>query len=601
MFDLNLSQLLPPLPRNTSLVTIALKVNGTPVPDTIRIKGVRVSRCANRISFATVTILDGNVSRQQFESSDMDILSPGNPVEILVGYHGSNESVFKGIIIRHALKIKEGTSSYIELECKDEAIKLTAGRKNKYYFQSKDSDIIEDILRNGGVQQTDVESTTVLHKEMVQYFVTDWDFIVMRAEANGMLVYTEDGKVIAKKPDFNQQPKFPLNFGTSIIEFEAEMDARDQFPTAQATIWKPGDQNVLAAQPGAGAPQAPAGPSGGGLGGNLSGNPPNTDYTQTLGWQFYPLQHAGYLANEEVQQWAGAQMTKSQLAKSQGRVKFLGVADIHPGECLNLQGVGQRHTGKVFVTAITHEVTEGGWFTHAQFGFPRQWFVEMFDNVADAPAAALVPAVQGLYTGVVTDLANDPDGEDRIQVRLPLVNAQGEGIWMRIACQDAGNNRGSFWRPEISDEVVVAFLNDDPRSGIVLGMLNSSAKPAPLPTTNDNHEKGWVTRSAMKWIFNDDKKSMILETPGGKKVTVDEDADKIQLEDEHGNKITLDANGIVVDSSKDLTLKAVGKIKIEGSEITASAQTNFKAEGQAKADLTSAGDVTLKGTFVKIN
>lgn len=147
----------------------------------------------------------------------------------------------------------------------------------------------------------------------------------------------------------------------------------------------------------------------------------------------------------------------------------------------------------------------------------------------------------------------------------------------------------------------MAFLNDDPRSGIVLGMLNSSAKPAPLPTTNDNHEKGWVTRSAMKWIFNDDKKSMILETPGGKKVTVDEDADKIQLEDEHGNKITLDANGIVVDSSKDLTLKAVGKIKIEGSEITASAQTNFKAEGQAKADLTSAGDVTLKGTFVKIN
>ena len=29
----------------------------------------------------------------------------------------------------------------------------------------------------------------------------------------------------------------------------------------------------------------------------------------------------------------------------------------------------------------------------------------------------------------------------------------------------------------MNDEVIVAFINDDPRHAIVLGMLNSSAKP----------------------------------------------------------------------------------------------------------------------------
>ena len=37
---------------------------------------------------------------------------------------------------------------------------------------------------------------------------------------------------------------------------------------------------------------------------------------------------------------------------------------------------------------------------------------------------------------------------------------------------DAGENRGSFWRPEIGDEVVLGFLNSDPRDAIILGMLN---------------------------------------------------------------------------------------------------------------------------------
>ena len=74
----------------------------------------------------------------------------------------------------------------------------------------------------------------------------------------------------------------------------------------------------------------------------------------------------------------------------------------------------------------------------------------------------------------------DPDGEHRVRVKLPLVNNADDGVWARVASLDAGNDRGFFFRPEIGDEVVVGFFDDDPRRPVMLGMLHSSAKAAPL-------------------------------------------------------------------------------------------------------------------------
>ena len=84
-----------------------------------------------------------------------------------------------------------------------------------------------------------------------------------------------------------------------------------------------------------------------------------------------------------------------------------------------------------------------------------------------------------MQIGVVTRLKNDPDGENRIMVRIPVIHKDDEGAWCRVSFLDAGNERGMFFLPEIGDEVIVGFINNDPRHGVVLGMLNSRAKPAP--------------------------------------------------------------------------------------------------------------------------
>jgi uncharacterized protein involved in type VI secretion and phage assembly len=606
MLGSTLNQLAPPLPHDTGAVRFTIKVNGVPIPDRIAVARIEVSHCANRIPWATIAILDGDPASQTFASSDLDTLSPGQSIEITAGYGGaSQQRIFKGIIVRHSVRILQDEAPSLEVECKDEAVRLTAGRKSRYFFDKKDSEIAEELLRN--VVQGEVESTRVRHREMVQYNATDWDFLLTRAEANGMLALTHAGRVHIRKPDFAQEARFALTYGSSIYEFEAEMDARDQFPQAEASVWSPSEQQVLRMRS-SGSNGLPGGvrPSllsatATNLGINLPGQAPNTDYQQVMGWDAYPLRHGGAFSSEECQTWAEAQATKSALARKRGRVKFQGVADVLPGQCLQINGVGQRHSGKVFVTAVTQEIAEGTWFTHVQFGLPMQWAAQEFSDLHEPAAGALVPAVSGLQIGVVTRLEGAAGDSERVQVRLPLVEDGGDGVWARLAQQDAGSQRGAVWRPEIGDEVVVGFLQDDPRHPIVIGALHSAANPAPIPASDDNPEKGWITRSELRLVFNDEKKSVTLKTPNGKRVTVSEDADSIEIADEHDNRIVMNRNGIVIESSRDLTLKAAANLKIEGMNIEEKANASLKMQAQGQAQFKATGDMEIGATFVRIN
>ena len=236
----------------------------------------------------------------------------------------------------------------------------------------------------------------------------------------------------------------------------------------------------------------------------------------------------------------------------------------------------------------------------AQFGLNPTWFSETYD-ISEMPGSGIMPAISGLHVGVTTQLESDPEGEDRILVQIPIIDNEEQGIWARIAALDAGENRGSFFRPEVGDEVIVGFINDDPNDAVILGMLNSSVKPAPLTAADDNHEKGFVTRSGMKMIFNDDKISYTLETPAGKKLILDEDAGTISVEDEHKNVLTLDDKGITLESAGDINIKASGDVNMEGTNVNVKASAQLKAEGSSGAEVSSGAITVIKGSQVQIN
>jgi uncharacterized protein involved in type VI secretion and phage assembly len=160
---------------------------------------------------------------------------------------------------------------------------------------------------------------------------------------------------------------------------------------------------------------------------------------------------------------------------------------------------------------------------------------------------------------------------------------------------------GSFFLPEVGDEVIVGFLNSDPRKPVVLGMLNSSNKTAPLTAADANNQKGFVTRSKMKLIFDDDKKSVTIETPAGKKIIMDEDAGAIELKDENNNSIKMNSDGITIETQGKLVLKAQQDFSAEGMNLGLKANTALSAEGSASVEVKSSGTAALKGSIVQIN
>lgn len=569
-----------------SVVTQTVLSGGTAVSEQYHLLSVVINKEVNRIPTATLVYTDGEASKQTFELSGQADFEPGKEIEIKAGYRSDEKTVFKGIVVKHSIKVRKGNSVLV-VECKDKAVKMTSACKSKYALETKDSDMFEEIIDTHGLDK-DVKATTVTHKQIVQYNCTDWDFVLCRAEVNGQLCIANDGKLTIAPPEFGGDAALTIQYGATIHELDAEIDARLQYKAVKGSVWNYTDQELSsdteAEDPGV--PDA----------GNLSAD----TLADVSGEAEFRLFHSGKLETPELQAWVNAAMLKHRLAKIRGKVTTDGTADVLPGQLIQLQGVGNRFEGKLFVTGVRQEITGGMWYTTFQFGINPEWFTQTYD-VQQPLSGGLLPAIQGLHIGIVTQLAEDPDGEDRILVKIPIINNEEDGIWCRVATLDAGNKRGTFFRPEIEDEVLVGFINNDPRHAVVLGMLNSSAKPAPITATDDNHEKGYVSRSEMKMIFNDDVKSFSLETPGGNKLLITEEDKKIHLEDQNGNKITMNEDGITIDSIKDIILKAAGDIKADGVNIAIKGSAQTKVEGGSGAELSSGGATKVKGSMVNIN
>lgn len=531
----------------TIVVTRKVFINGTVLSDAIQLTQLTINKSFNKVAYAKMVFFDGSASERDFPLSNDNKFKPGNKIKVQLGYQGEVETVFEGIIVKHGIKVRQQASSLLLIEAKDEAIKLTIARKSKYHINKTDSTVISELA---GSLQKEVDPTTFSHKQLVQYDVTDWDFIVTRAEANGMLVLTDDGKLIVKKPSTTGAPVLTATYGDNIWEFEAEMDARKQFKTVTSKSWDFSQQQLETSQSG-----TASFTDSGNLSSDDLGNVLNADLTLT---------HAGHLKTTQLQNWSDAYAMRNHLLKVIGRVRVQGTASVKPGNIIKLAGVGDRFNGKVFVTGVLHHY-EGSWQTDIQFGWRDDWFYKR-EDVMSKPASGLLPGINGLQVGLVLDVNdNEEGGQYRVKVHIPTITSGNEGIWARVATLDAGANRGAFFRPQTKDEVVLGFLNDDPREAIILGYLHSkSLRQSPLPEQPGSLQYGFVTKEGIKLIFDDTNKRITLLAPGAtgeKSFVINNASGAIEIKDENHNTIKMDSSGITIQAG------GTGNVTIKGATV----------------------------------
>jgi uncharacterized protein involved in type VI secretion and phage assembly len=184
----------------------------------------------------------------------------------------------------------------------------------------------------------------------------------------------------------------------------------------------------------------------------------------------------------------------------------------------------------------------------------------------------------GVYPALVVDI-KDPDGQGRVKVSLPWSpDAQSDSYeaWARIATFMGGSNRGSWFIPDVDDEVLIAFEGGDVRRPYVLGGMwnGSDAPPQSMDGSGQNHLKVLRSRNGVKVTLDDQdgQENFIVETPGGQKLTLKDGPGTVEIVDSNGNSMKLEPSGVTFNSSGTFTINA-STVTISAGSITANAGT----------------------------
>ncbi|HXO38615.1 MAG TPA: phage baseplate assembly protein V [Candidatus Acidoferrum sp.] len=194
----------------------------------------------------------------------------------------------------------------------------------------------------------------------------------------------------------------------------------------------------------------------------------------------------------------------------------------------------------------------------------------------------------GIYPALVSDI-KDPDGNGRVKVTLPWSPDTGSDryeMWARLATLMGGNNRGSWFVPDVNDEVLVAFEGGDPRRPYVLGGLwnGSDSPPESMDGSGQNNKKVLRSRNGVKITLDDQngQEKFIAETPGGQKITLQDGPGSIEIADSNGNFIKLETSGVTVNAAIKVTVTAT-QAEINASVVTVNApMATFSGTVQAQ-------------------
>lgn len=194
----------------------------------------------------------------------------------------------------------------------------------------------------------------------------------------------------------------------------------------------------------------------------------------------------------------------------------------------------------------------------------------------------------GLVVGVVTN-NQDPDNLGRVKVRFPWLSESEESHWARLAVPMGGKERGTYFLPEVDDEVMVGFEHGDLRFPFVLGAL-WNGKDVPPATNGDGKNNLRLIKSRSGHVIK-------LNDEDGKET--------IEIVDKSGkNSIVIDTakNTLTITTDKDIALAAAqGTIKLEAQNIELKSSADTKIEAGAGMDVEASAALNVKGATVNLN
>lgn len=591
---------------NFEPLSFTIKVNGNNLDAKYAVQRIHTEKEINKISKAQIAISGGDPYMSTFDESEDSDFTPGNEIEILLGYKQNNTTVFKGIIEKIRISLQDGFitkpwKSLLVIEGIDKAVKLLNSFTTEIYEDKLDSEIISTLTKNVSGLTTTVQASSVTHPFLPKYGINDWEFILERATMNSYVVVNSDNSLDIKKPSSPESSKATIKNGEGTISFDAQINSGNQLADLTVNAWdiyKDTTNTNKAEEP------------------TLKENDTLkaskiTDDTSATDINFNFSQ---VIEQSEVKELSNAYLQEIRLKRLVGKAKFKGINDLKVGQSIKLEGFGKNFDGDIYITTLIHHVENGEYITEIGFGITPNLF-ELHSQSTDTGFKKM----SGLHIGTVKKIDEDPLNQNRIQVQIPSFKNSGDGIWARLTHFYTSSEAGSFFFPEVDSQVVISFIGEDPRFPVVIGGLYTSANK-PYKTVDDqNSYKAILSKTKLTLEFDDANKKITIKTPENNSIVLDESSKKITITDQNENKIETDPDGITITSIKDLKLSASGAItldadkgvivngkggdgiKLNGNNVAIEAQSQLTAKGTSGIDITASGAVKVEGSAVNIN
>jgi phage baseplate assembly protein gpV len=550
-----------------SLLKLEFLINGENTGLDSLLKDASITFELNKIPTAKFTFISQQLTTDSKEKLPTDSLSRKESeepikIEVKITFQNKPETFFKGII-KSIDKQNDNNQVVTKIECKDSGFNLALPIKVDENNKDKFKDRLKSYTSNANLK-LDI-TTGAWAEEQITHnaSIVPWDYLVGFLDSVGIMVALRNGTFGGI--DITSKTKTPAKYtaenGMNVFSFTGKKSPEKIKSEVVIETWDYEKQEVKKFQAKQSAQK-------------------NEQSVKV---------DANHYKPETYQRIADAIVQKSILAAFSGKVSTFGNLTAKAGDFIAFNKVNpdiDKET--LLIVQEVHTIENGCWRTEYGFGLESEKsFSENTTTGVNNSNAQVGQSntINGLQIGVVTQIEEDPNNQFRIKVRLPMLSEKGEGVWARLATLYASNEMGSFFIPNVNDEVIVGCLGNNPDTPIVLGSLYSSKNKAPFPIAKENYIKGFVTKEGTKVILDDEKKVIELSTKKGNKMTISDDTKGITLEDENKNKIILNDQGITIESCKDFNVKAKGNVAIEG--------IGFKGE--------ASGNMELKGALIKLN
>lgn len=558
---------LKPFFPSETLLKLEFLIDGKNVGLDTLLKDASVNFELNKIPFAKFTFISNQLTTDNKEKLPTDALvrtSDDKPIEIevKVSYEKKSVSFFKGII-KSLNKQNDNDQVVTKIECKDIGFKLALPAKvdenNKDKFSDKLKKYTSDAkLKLGSPFDGEYLNETITHNSATVV----WDYLVGFLDSVGIMTALRNGEFngidLKKKPG---KESYVAENGLNVFSFSGKKDPERIKSSVTIETWDIESQEIKKF--------------------NSEQKGPKNEQTVKLNQSTYKPATLTRIADVIKE--------KSNIASVHGKVTTYGNLEAKAGDYIGFSKVNPDVDDKLFlITSEVHTIENGCWKTEYTYGFENEKsFTESTTGGINNSQAQVGQSnsINGLQIGVVTQIEEDPDKQFRVKVRIPILSEKGEGVWARLATLNASEDMGSYFIPNVNDEVIIGCLGNNPDTPIVLGSLYSNKNKMPFPIEKENYIKGFVTKEGTKIIMDDEKKIVEISTKKGNKITISDDAKGITLEDENKNKIVMDDKGITIESSKDFNVKAKGNIQVEGMQNT----------------IKSSAVMELKGSLIKLN